>query len=93
MLTPAQLEEIALGERTLEDFKTRAVGETVEEFRFYKKVVNGKYANGLIMTALTQPDVENEVYYGQSVASEYQYLNNDENKAKENNLLDELFNV
>ena len=93
MLTPAQLEEIALGERTIEDYKTRAVGETVEELRFYKKVVNGKYSNGLVMTALTPHDIENEIYYGQNVATEYQYLNNDDKKAKENNLLDELFNI
>ena len=93
MLTPAQLEEIALGERTIEDYKTRAVGETVEELRFYKKVVNGKYANGLVMTALTPHDIENEIYVGQNIATEYKYLNNEDKKAKENNLLDELFNI
>ena len=93
MLTPAQLEEIAIGERTLDDYKTRAVGETIEELRFYKKVVNGKYANGLVMTALTSHDIENEIYLGQSASTEYQYLNSDDKKAKENNLLDELFNI
>ena len=93
MLTSAQLEEIALGERTIEDYKTHAVGETVEELRFYKKSLTGKYADGIVMTALTPHDIENEIYTGQSVASEYQYLNNEEKKTKENNLLDELFNI
>ena len=93
MLTPAQLEEIALGERTVEDYKTRAVGETIEELRFYKKVVNGKYANGLIMSSLTKNDVDSETYVGKNINNEYQYLNNEENKVKENNLLDELFNI
>lgn len=93
MLTPAQLEEIALGERTLEDYKTRAVGETVEELRFYKKSLNGKYANGLVMTALTPHDIENEVYIGKNISTEYQYLNSEEKKIQENNLLDELFNI
>ena len=93
MLTQAQLEEIALGERTIEDYKTRAVGETREELRFYKKNLNGKYANGLIMTALTPHDIENEVYLGQSIATESSYLNNEQKKNSENNLLDELFNI
>ena len=93
MLTAAQLEEIALGERTIDDYKTRAVGETVEELRFYKKILNGKYADGLVMTALTPHDIENEVYVGQNISAEYSYLNNEDKKAKENNLLDELFNI
>ena len=93
MLTAAQLEEIALGERTIEDYKTRAVGETVEELRFYKKVLNGKYADGIVMTALSPHDIENEVYLGKNTVVEHQYLDNDEKKAKENNLLDELFNI
>ena len=93
MLTPAQLEEIALGERTIDDYKTRAVGETVEELRFYKKILNGKYSNGIVMTALTPHDIENEIYVGQNISSEYQYLNDSDKKMKENNLLDELFNI
>ena len=93
MLTAAQLEEIALGERTIEDYKTRAVGETIEELRFYKKVLNGKYADGIVMTALSPHDIENEVYLGKNAVVEHQYLDNDEKKAKENNLLDELFNI
>lgn len=93
MLTSAQLEEIALGERTIEDYKTHAVGETVEELRFYKKSLTGKYADGIVMTALTPHDIENEIYTGQNITSEYQYLNNEEKKTKENNLLDELFNI
>ena len=93
MLTSAQLEEIALGERTIEDYKTHAVGETVEELRFYKKSLTGKYADGIVMTALTPHDIENEIYTGQNIVSEYQYLNNEEKKTKENNLLDELFNI
>lgn len=93
MLTAAQLEEIALGERTIEDYKTRAVGETVEELRFYKKVLNGKYSNGIVMTAVSPHDIENEIYLGKNVTTERQYLNNDEKTTKENNLLDELFNI
>lgn len=93
MLTHAQLEEIALGERTIDDYKTRAVGETVEELRFYKKSVTGKYADGIVITALTPPDIENEIYTGESIAVETQYLNNEGKKVKENNLLDELFNI
>ena len=45
------------------------------------------------MTALTPHDIENEVYVGQNISAEYNYLNNEDKKAKENNLLDELFNI
>lgn len=93
MLTPAQLEEIALGERTIDDYKTRAVGETIEELRFYKKILNGKYSNGLVMTALTPHDIESEVYVGKNVSAESNYLNNADNKSKENELFQELFNI
>ena len=93
MLTPAQLEEIALGERTMDDYKTRAVGETIEELRFYKKILTNKYANGLVMTALTPHDIENEIYVGKNISLENQYLNNEDKKSKENSLLDELFNI
>ena len=43
-----KLEEIALGERTIEDYKTRAVGETVEVrgiWTFYNNMVQLKESN------------------------------------------------
>ena len=45
------------------------------------------------MTALTPHDIENEVYVGKNVSVESNYLNNTDNKSKENELFQELFNI
>lgn len=91
MLTPAQMEEVLIGERTLEDFKTRAVGATKEELKIYKKVLTGDYADGFVVTALSKTDVDNEVYLGKDVTQEKSYVQkNDEEDYAE---LRDLFNL
>ena len=45
------------------------------------------------MTALTPHDIESEVYVGKNVSAESNYLNNADNKSKENELFQELFNI
>ena len=70
-----------------ENFVSEAVMEAMGSH------LTNKYANGLVMTALTPHDIENEIYVGKNISLENQYLNNEDKKSKENSLLDELFNI
>lgn len=75
MLTQAQLEEIAIGERTLDDFKQKALGSMKEDIKIYKKNLTGKYSAGIVTTLLGKEDVESETYNGNEYIPEMNHTN------------------
>lgn len=61
MLTERQKQQIECGIAKIEDFST-ALGENIYEFRFFKQMLNGDFADGPIDSGYTLDDVKDQVY-------------------------------
>lgn len=60
-LTDRQKQQIECGIATIEDF-TKPIGENIYEFRFFRQMLNGDFADGPIDSGFTLADLKNEVY-------------------------------
>lgn len=63
-LTKAQKEQIALGVRTIDDFKPRGgiYGDRILEYRLFEPILKGKFEDGLVDSELTISEFEDRVY-------------------------------
>lgn len=63
-LTNAQKEQIALGIRTLDDFKPKGaiLGGRVNEYRLFDPKLTGDFADGLVDTEMKESEFEEEIY-------------------------------
>ena len=61
MLTDRQKQQIECGIATIEDF-TKPIGENIYEFRFFRQMLNGDFADGPVDSGYSLADLKNELY-------------------------------
>ena len=61
MLTERQKQQIECGIATIEDF-TKPIGENIYEFRFFRQMLNGDFADGPVDSVFSMNDLQNELY-------------------------------